>query len=89
MFICHDLTSALTNYSENSPFEVVYWFLLMHRCILLYKKYIALLGYCITCTVYMAWIEVLRVVVSILHIRVILQDRSSDTSAKEVKPSMT
>ena len=48
----------------------------MYRRILFYLKYIALLGYGITCSVYncMARIEVLRVVVSILHLRVILQD---------------
>ena len=81
-FICCDLTSALTSYSENCPFEAVYWFLLMYRCILFFSKYIALLGYGITCSVYncMARIEVLCVVVSILHLHVILQDRSSDSS---------
>ena len=53
----------------------------MYGCILFLKKYIALLEYGITCSVYdgMAWIEVLRVVVSVLHLCVILQLRSSDS----------
>jgi len=47
------------------------------------KKDITLLIYSITCSMYdyLAWIEVLRVVVSVLHLRVILQYRSSDSSS--------
>ena len=57
----------------------------MYGRILFYLKYKALLGYGITCSVYdyMAWIEVLRAVVSILHLCVILQLRSSDSTAQQ------
>ena len=57
----------------------------MYGRILFYLKYKALLGYGITCSVYdyMTWIEVLRAVVSILHLCVILQLRSSDSTAQQ------
>jgi len=56
----------------------------MYRHILFFLKYTALLGYGITCSVYdyLAWIEVLRAVVSILHLHVILQYRSSDSKVQ-------
>jgi len=82
MFILCDLISALTSCSENSPFGAVNGVLLVHRRILLKKKDITFLIYSITCSMYdyLAWIEVLRVVVSVLHLRVILQYRSSDST---------
>ena len=86
MFIWCDLISALTSCSENSPFGAVNGVLLVHRCILLKKKDITLLIYSITCSMYdcLAWIEVLRVVVGVLHLRVILQYRSSDSNGELV-----
>ena len=86
MFIWYDLISALTSCSENSPFGAINGILLVHRRILLEKKDITLLIYSITCSMYdyLAWIEVLRVVVSVLQLRVILQYRSSDSSTRRV-----
>ena len=44
-FICCDLISAQTSYSENSPFEAVNWFLPMYGYILFKEKYILRVWY--------------------------------------------